>query len=392
MKDAPGISQRTTDIKRGIKNRYQVHVYYPELGKSVQYTIHGSLADAKRFKKRKEAEKIRGVTLANVSRITVREYLLDWLPLRSGSIKRRTYEEYARIIRRDLIPAFGHVQLSQLKGRDLERYYNSLHESGKSVNTILRKHFLLSGALEDALRDDYVSVNICRKVHLPAPDDIEASILSMEGCRTFLDMIRHDTLYYPIAYTLLFTGMRLNECLGLSWANIDFQCGEHGMIKVTRSLTKYRDEYGKPVFDTPKSKTSKRPLYLPESLSLLLRRHREWQQATYDDQRLTWDDRALVFTKLEGAPHRGDTVGKRIKRYLCKCGHGECNVHSLRHTHISILYNDGQPGFAISKHAGHTKEAFTREWYGHEFQETSEKLAGRFDTIMADAGVALAKL
>jgi len=349
VKDAPGISQRTTDIKRGIKNRYQVHVYYPELGKSVQYTIHGSLADAKRFKKRKEAEKIRGVTLANVSRITVREYLLDWLPLRSGSIKRRTYEEYARIIRRDLIPAFGHVQLSQLKGRDLERYYNSLHESGKSVNTILRKHFLLSGA-------------------------------------------RHDTLYYPIAYTLLFTGMRLNECLGLSWANIDFQCGEHGMIKVTRSLTKYRDEYGKPVFDTPKSKTSKRPLYLPESLSLLLRRHREWQQATYDDQRLTWDDRALVFTKLEGAPHRGDTVGKRIKRYLCKCGHGECNVHSLRHTHISILYNDGQPGFAISKHAGHTKEAFTREWYGHEFQETSEKLAGRFDTIMADAGVALAKL
>jgi hypothetical protein len=93
-------------------------------------------------------------------RQTLAEYLTeDWLPAQRHDLARSTWESYERNVRNHMIPALGGVQVQQLDGGILNRFYAEFLESGRKLGqqspglkprTVRYIHTILHAALDDA--------------------------------------------------------------------------------------------------------------------------------------------------------------------------------------------------------------------------------------------------
>ena len=81
--------------------------------------------------------------------------------------------------------------------------------------------------------------------------------------------------YYVLVHLALFTGLRRSEFPGLRWSDIDL---ERGVLSVQQTLHWVHGGRGL-VFHPPKSRKGKRSVALSSTSVLLLRSHRERQEA-----------------------------------------------------------------------------------------------------------------
>ncbi len=72
------------------------------------------------------------------------------------------------------------------------------------------------------------------------------------------------------------------------------------------------------------------------------------------------------------------TLQKGFKRIVQRAGLKECTIHSLRHSHATILMNDGVPVKAIAERLGNTPEMIYTT-YGHVLREMEDKIIDTFD-------------
>jgi site-specific recombinase XerD len=75
-------------------------------------------------------------------------------------------------------------------------------------------------------------------------------------------------------------------------------------------------------------------------------------------------------------------VNKQLKRYATLSKLPEIRVHDLRHSHASLLINNGVSLYVVSKHLAHEDIQTTASIYGHLYpnseQEVSELLHKTF--------------
>lgn len=108
---------------------------------------------------------------------------------------------------------------------------------------------------------------------------------------------------------------------------------------------------------------------------------RRWQRAQ-KAERLAWGpaytDSGSVFTAEDGTPLSGDHVSRRFPRLVEAAGCKPIRFHDLRHTHISILLDAGEPMFDIAKRAGHASVNMIISTYGHPLDDRGKRAASRF--------------
>src|SRR5207249_2109632 len=97
--------------------------------------------------------------------------------------------------------------------------------------------------------------------------------------------------------TALYSGCRQGELLGLRWDDLDLDAG---VLAVRRTLA--RATGGVPIFDEPKTSTSRRSLSLAPVAVAALRAHRARQNAERLALGEDWSDFGLVFTSTIGTP------------------------------------------------------------------------------------------
>ncbi len=81
------------------------------------------------------ADKERG-TLATPDRVTVAEWLAQWLEGKKATITDSSKARYAGIIKNHLIPKLGDKRFQALKPLDLRNFYNDLIEIGLTPKRI----------------------------------------------------------------------------------------------------------------------------------------------------------------------------------------------------------------------------------------------------------------
>ena len=70
---------------------------------------------------------------AEPSKLTVAEHLRDWLhDYAATTVRPRTYEGYAMIVEKHLIPGLGAITLGQLQPAQIQKYYAKALDSGRS--------------------------------------------------------------------------------------------------------------------------------------------------------------------------------------------------------------------------------------------------------------------
>jgi len=141
-------------------------------------------------------------------------------------------------------------------------YAHRLLQKGFATNSLENINNLIHPTLEIAVDDDYIRKNPSKGIYRSlkregtAPEAAPQIALSKKQLKNFLNFTaKHSTYnhWLPILVTLTGTGMRVAECTGLTWDDVDM---ENKTISVNHNLI-YRVIDGKSGFHITTPKTAK---------------------------------------------------------------------------------------------------------------------------------------
>ena len=317
-------------------------------------------------------------------KVTLGQFLERWLAdYAVPNLSPETTQAYEFMARKHLIPGLGFIPLQQLTPAHIQAYYTEKLTTGRrdgqgglSPRTVRHHHRLLHVLLESAVKWQLVQRNVSDSVDAPKFRPKEMRTFNQDDMLSFLESVK-ETEYYPVFYTALFTGMRRSELLALRWSDVDLDLG---FISINRSLHHLADKSF--VFQPPKTTKSRRQVPLAPSNSLVLKLHLEGQRAA----RLLMDqpvhDDGLVFCQVDGGPLLPHSVSQAWRRLVRKAGFPGIRMHDARHTHATLMLEQGVNWKIISERLGHGSVAMTLDLYAHASPGLQQAAAQGFDKVL----------
>ncbi len=324
------------------------------------------------FRTKREAESALDELLSSVrtgstvsrSATDVAGFLDEWLDGQRHRLKGTTLSSYRISIER-VKRRIGKLKVQALTPRDIEGLYRDLLESGSSngkplsAKTVRNIHVVLRKALSDAERLELITRNPAAVARPPAPQHVEQQTWSSEDLRDFFEQAADDRLL-AIYVLLATTGMRRGEALGLRWSDVDLDAAE---FQVVQALSTVAYE---PVFSTPKTKRSRRVVYLDGQTVESLRIHRRAQRKERLAAGEAWDrSNDLVFTNEVGELIHPDLLTRKFKAHAREAGLPRIRLHDLRHTYATLVLKAGVHPKIVSERLGHATVGITLDLYSH---------------------------
>ena len=143
----------------------------------------------------------------------------SWLRLVTPTLKPKTVETYASLIRSRVVPALGRHRIVSLRPSDIQGWVSGMQADGISASRIRQAHVVLSEALDAAVGDGRIARNAARGVKLPRMEGSEAAFLEPEVVQRIAKSLSepHDLLV-QILGTL---GLRWGEAAALRRRSVD---------------------------------------------------------------------------------------------------------------------------------------------------------------------------
>lgn len=273
--------------------------------------------------------------------------------LRGNTVRRANAEKIAAGLKMSLDKVFDDVTPTR-------------EMSGASVNKL---RLNLSAIFTAAVKKEIMRRNPCALVTPPKVDTPPAAYFDEEQSRRFLDALRgQDDFQLEVIFNvLLATGLRSGELCALHWDDIDMQTG---LLHVRYTLVRYAGKY---VRQAPKTAQSERRIVLPAYIVALLTRHKRQQMERRLAVGALWQDSGAVFTNLTGGYLCGTNLNAKLKPILKAAGLPDIHLHSLRHTHASLLINSDVTAKVIADRLGHANTKTTLDTYSHVFAASEVK-------------------
>lgn len=335
------------------------------------------------------------------SSMRLEAWLRYWLDdVAAVEVKPRTLSDYRSKAEQYVIPTLGRHRLDRLTAVHIRDLHRSMRDKGVSERTIRHTHYLLSGALDDAMTHVGLSRNVAKLVRPPMAVTVEERALTPAECRRILDAADTDRARWLFA---LYTGTRQGEALGLRWGHVNLDNGTaeiewalqrvpyiHGCQGADRKPTCGKRANGcpskslgvQPGMDCrqldgnlclvrPKTKRSRRELFLVPGLVHALRA----LQASDGP-----NPHGLVFHRDDGRPVDGRQDYRAWCDLLVKAKVDHLPLHSTRHTAATLMEAAGVPEPIRMQVLGHTLAETTRG-YTHTGRELTR---GAMEALAAE--------
>ena len=333
-------------------------------------------------------------------KMTVRQWNETWLlDHAAATVSPKTFERYAELLRGYVAPELGDMQIQKLVSQPaaIQRLYAQLQRSGRKVQktpspkgaglaarTVLHVHRVFSQSLAAAVKMQIIARNPAADVTPPKPAAVRAHDDTGGDGDTVINALDRDRLtallegfkgraLFNIVVLAAGTGMRRGELLALRWSDCDF---EGRTLHVARAV-EFTRQHGCRI-KVPKTKGSRRRIGIDPGLVAMLRGMRA-QQAEIClklGRKLPGD--ALVFPYSPLAPTQLRTPGGVTKDFVkiaTATGFPGFRFHDLRHTHATLLLQEGVPINAVSQRLGHSGPTITLTVYGHVLRRAEEQAA-----------------
>jgi integrase len=313
------------------------------------------------------------------SRITVAEFLdrfeRDWIAVHIGARSAERYRDALAHARRHL----GEQQLQKVRPADIAAFYATLSRAGLAPRSVGLVHRVLHRALGQAKTWGVIRDNVAEVIKPPPAPDQEKQILQPDRARELLDALGGHPLYMLAALALA-TGARRNELLALRWQDIDLDAGR---LRIETALEQTR-AHGVRI-----ARKGRRTISLPAATVTALRVHWRAQQ----EQRLALGmgkapTDSPVLATFDGKPQSPGAITKAWARAVVEIGMQDAGLHSLRHTHVSMLLASGMDILTISRRIGHASVKVTLDTYGHLIHGTDDRAAQIMDAAFGSKMVA----
>jgi integrase len=283
----------------------------------------------------------------------------------AGERHPRRLEAHRYQLDRHLVPALGRRRIASLTVDDVGELLHLLRRKGCSAKTSASALATLQSVMRFARRCGWIVADPVERLEhdeRPRPVRRRQRVLGRAEIERLL-AARSPRDRLMIA-TVLYTGLRISELLGLVWDDVDFAAG---MIHVRAQLS--RAHRGAPAQRVaPKTPASVRDVPLVAQLARLLRAHRQESRFARGGD---W-----VFATARGTPYGHRNVSRRcIGRAAQLAGLNDdgwppLRFHDLRHTFASHLIIDlGVDPAQVSRMLGHARITITLDIYTHLFED-----------------------
>jgi integrase len=317
-------------------------------------------------------------------RLTVAEYLDDWLTGASRALRPSTASTYERHIRLHILPSLGRLPVARLRPEQLDRLYAGLLAKGLSRTSVQHIHAILRRSLSQATRRGVIARNPTDLVDPPGRDHPEMQVLSIDQARALLATARtgrHAELE-ALYFLALTTGMRRGELLALRWADVDVI---KRTLTVTGTLQRVKRSDGTSTLERaqPKTKTSMRQIPLTEAAVDALTRHAQRRRNRIAMLGSEWTNACLVFTNERGgAIEPRNLLARSFAPLLADAGIPHVRFHDLRHTAATLMAAQGVHTKVVSEMLGHASVGITLDLYSHVTPSMAQQAVTAMDALL----------
>lgn len=339
-------------------------------------------------------EKMKSGVRLDYSSITVGEWIDYWYNnYVANRVKIKTRCDYESSVRCHIKPRLGKIKLAELKGLQIQQFYNDLSVNGKLIGkggglapkTIKNVHIALHRALEQAVNNDLIIKNPIKGVTLPKQVSKPIEILSLEEQKKLVDKC-FDHPWGMAIFVTLFSGMRLGEVLGLTWKDINFKKNCISINKQASRIQNFEPNVkSKTVLclrNETKTSSSNRTIAIASQVMEKLQEYKIEQEIHRKKWVDAYNNLNLVFCREDGNLIDPKTFQTFYLKTLKKAEIGHKRFHALRHTFATRALEANANIKVVSQILGHASIQITLDTYSHVSpdlqQDTMQNIADTF--------------
>ncbi len=313
------------------------------------------------------------------------DFVPMYLDIKKGSLSPRIHFEYERTLNDVILPALGHIKLSELRSAHVQAFVNQLQGDVRrkkdgtidennpklSPATIRRKLTVLQSVLTQAVKLGLISQNPAdsKRLTLPKVTTPKIEIFSKQAAARMLECLEDEPLQFQVLIQLaIMSGCRCGELCALKFSDFDYETCK---LTVERSAYKLK---GQPIAIKPPKDYEVRTITLnPHCIELVKPLQAEKRR---EAQRLgtAWKGSDWVFTQADGEIINPQTPTVQFSKFLARHGLEHKKFHALRHSSATLLLYGGANIKTVQQRLGHA-DIVTTNKYLHAVQEADEQAA-----------------
>ncbi|SUO90377.1 tyrosine-type recombinase/integrase [Streptococcus uberis] len=258
-----------------------------------------------------------------------------------------------------------------LRRKVAQNSYKSL-----SNNTINKIMILLKKIFDVGLRKGYYTTNPVKLLKKLPVEKTKMQFWTVKEFQQFLTLFEQEEYNIKLLFTVLFfTGLRLGEALALTWKDIDFSSNT---IHITKSV--YVNK-GISHISTTKTKAGTRRIVINKKLSQKLQHWQDHQKHLLE--KFTSDSLTLQVFQSNPITITKNAIEKQYKRILERDNTlKKIRIHDFRHSHASLLINQGEDYLVVKERLGHASITTTIDTYSHLYPSKQKALADKLDDLL----------
>ena len=366
---------------------YRVEVSYTDsFGKHNKIVRQNQSTSTLKGAKQVEAEIVSKVNLLASSGVgkNFGDLFEYYKAVKKNEVREATLQQNCRRIEKYVMPYFKSKKLSSTKLNDYQAWKNEIDKL--EVTTIYKNKIykVFNELINFGIKVEYMSVNQLKKLgnFKKSGEIIDTTInfWTKEEFDRFIEygecdcaMNTSDNKFvrwgYYVAYNIMFyAGCRKSEVYPLTWKDY-----KNGAISITKGLV-YKVKGHDYVISAPKTKGSIREIPVPKQLAKVLEEHYKRCQSIYGFS----DD----FFICGGVAPLTDTMLDNIKNeWADAVGNHRIRIHDFRHSHASLLINNGANIQVVAKRLGHADIEMTLNTYSHMYQSEEDKAVALINSL-----------
>jgi len=356
--------------------KYNVRInYISDNGKAKQLTRTAYGLEAAKDLEQRLIGEMKNNGENSVKIMTVQQLFEKYIAVKMYELRESTLDKNKRNYKLYIKPTMENARLDKLSVDLLQGWKLSIEEKGLLLATKKNAYSIFRALLNFAVKMEYMTRNPLNKVgnfidvlgskskiRIYTADEFKKYIKTTKRLAAEKQLKEGDLsewdfyVFFSIAF---YTGLRKGEIHALKWSDIN-----GSLLSVNRSITQKLK--GEDRETPPKNSSSQRTLQIPIPLIKVLNEHKKRQEKLEhftNDYRVCGGEKCL----------RDTTIDKRNVQYASLSGLTTITIHSFRHSHVSVLANEGINIQEIARRLGHARVEMTWNTYSHLYPREEER-------------------